>query len=364
MIKNSIQVVTALFLLSLPLFMISDQNLNYMTSTTGIIKYLIFCIVFLFLYLAHTYYLFPKFYEKSNVFYFTSIGLALVLILWLRPFDRFVFSYRNFRNESRDFERSLPPDSRQQPQFNPTDFRPPSGRRLGEGPRLDIASVFLFFLTFIIGFTKQTNIQLNLTTQRALLAEAEKVQAELSFLKAQVNPHFLFNTLNNIYTLAIIKEDNTGPSIMKLSNMMRYITDEAGHDFVDLQQEIDCITDFIDLQKLRLTKKTLLIFELEGDFKNKTIAPLLLMAFVENVFKYGVSNHNENTLIIKLFSKQNSLILFCQNTIYPEKVTAERSGIGMENTKRRLNYLYKDHHILYIDTKNQLFTVNLTIQLL
>lgn len=361
--KNSIQIIAAIFLLSLPMLMLSDQNIKYLISTSGILKYLVFCLVFLSIYFLHTLYLFPKFYGKSNVLYFLSIAIMLSLVLWLRPFDKFVFANRHLLNDPTRFDSEMPEYRNPPPPFISKNFPPPPGKRLNGGPRIDIASLFLFFLTIIISFTKQTSRQLNLTTQRALLAEAEKVQAELSFLKAQVNPHFLFNTLNNIYTLAIIKDDNTGPSIMKLSNIMRYITDEAGHDFVDLQQEIDCITDFIDLQKLRLTKKTSLIFELEGDFENKKIAPLLLMAFVENVFKYGVSNHNENMLIIKLFSKQNSLILFCQNAIYPDKINPERNGIGLENTKRRLNYLYKDLHILSVETKNQLFTVNLTIQL-
>ena len=93
------------------------------------------------------------------------------------------------------------------------------------------------------------------------------------------------------------------------------------------------------------------------------ITKLILMAFIENVFKYGISNHNRNKLTIKIFSRQNSLILFCQNTLYPDKINTERSGIGLKNTKQRLNYLYKNRHILSVDTNNNLFTVNLTIQL-
>jgi len=359
-----IQIIAAIFLLSLPLLMVSDQNIKYFIAGPGLIKYLLFCLVFVSVYFLHALYLFPKLYGKSNTLYLLSIIAILAFILWLRPFDQFVFQHKNFTDSFSKFDRPPKPGEHGQPPlFEGKNFPPAPGGRPNNGPRIDIASVFLFFLAIIISFTKETNKQLSLTKQRALIAEAEKVQAELSFLKAQVNPHFLFNTLNNIYTLAVIKDENTAPSIMKLSNLMRYITDEAGHDFVDLQQELDCITDFIDLQKLRLTRKTELIFEIEGDFENKKIAPLLLLAFVENVFKYGISNHKSNKLIIKIFCKQNSLILFCQNTTYPDKINTERSGIGLENTKRRLNYLYTGMHILNIENRNNLFTVNLNIQL-
>lgn len=360
-----IQVIAAIFLLSLPLLLVSDQNIKYILTTSGLAQYLLFCLIFIAIYFTHALYLFPKLYGKSRyVLYLFGLMVILAGILGLRPFDKFIFQNRKFVERPATFDRPpMPPDQKQIPPFNGKPF--PGGHQRGSktGPRIDVASVFLFFLTIIISFTKETNKQLSLTTQRALSAEAEKAQAELSFLKAQVNPHFLFNTLNNIYTLAVIKDANTAPSIMKLSNIMRYITDETRHDFVSLQQELDCVTDFIDLQKLRLTQKTTLLFELEGDFENKKIAPLILMAFIENVFKYGISNHNRNKLIIKIFSRQNSLILFCQNTLYPDKINTERSGIGLKNTQQRLNYLYKNRHILSVDNSNNLFTINLTIQL-
>jgi len=363
--KIIIQIIAAVFLLSLPLLIITDQNIEYIFTASGLTQYLFFLLIFISIYFLHAFYLFPKLYNKSRyLLYLLGLLVILSCILWQRPFDKFIIQKRNFPTHDIRFDHPpMPPDHKTFPMdgkpFNP-------GFERGDhntGPRIDIVSVFLFFLIIIISFTKETNKQLILTTQRALIAEAEKAQAELSFLKAQVNPHFLFNTLNNIYTLAIIKDENTAPSIMKLSNIMRYVTDEARNDFVSLQEELNCITDFIDLQKLRLTQKTTLLFELEGDFENKKIAPLIIMTFVENVFKYGISNHSSNKLVIKIFCKQNSLILFCQNTIYPDKIKTERSGIGLENTRRRLNYIYKNMHILNVDQNKNLFTVNLTIQL-
>ncbi|WP_165501684.1 sensor histidine kinase [Pedobacter frigiditerrae] len=245
-----------------------------------------------------------------------------------------------------------------------TENRPPMGNERRSGPKIDVLSVFLFLIIITIEVIIETNKQLSLTTQRAISAEAQKTEAELSFLKAQVNPHFLFNTLNNIYTLAIIKDENTAPSIMKLSNIMRYITDEAGNEFVSLRNEVDCIEDFIALHKLRLGKKTTLNYEVKGFLDaEKKIAPLILMAFVENVFKYGISNHSSNKLIIKLAIEDNILNLLCQNSIYPDKKDTERSGIGLTNTKKRLDYIYPNKHILEINDDDKLFTVKLTIHL-
>src|SRR6201999_506982 len=102
---------------------------------------------------------------------------------------------------------------------------------------------------------------------------------------------FLFNTLNNIYTLAVIQDEHAPDSILKLSNIMRYVTDDTREDFVPLQSEVDCINDYIELQKLRLGTKTQVDFKITGDIESKQIAPLILMTFIENVFKYGISKH-------------------------------------------------------------------------
>jgi LytS/YehU family sensor histidine kinase len=271
------------------------------------------------------------------------------MLIILRPFDKFMFQKIGMR----------PHQGMQTPPWN---FQK-KNIHLPMKPRVDIISIFLYLLIIVISIIKETNKKLQETTKRALQAEAEKAQAELSFLKAQVNPHFLYNTLNNIYTLAITKDDHTGPSIMKLSNIMRYITDEANHDFVNLQNEIDCITDFISLQQLRLTKKTALEYRLDGTVRNQQIAPLILMAFVENVFKYGISNHKSGNLVVNISLTDTSINLYCKNTIYPDKKNTDRTGIGLENTKKRLQYIYPHQHILNITDHDGFFTVNLTIHL-
>jgi two-component system LytT family sensor kinase len=173
------------------------------------------------------------------------------------------------------------------------------------------------------------------TMERASRAEADKANAELSFLKAQINPHFLFNTLNNIYSMAVTRNEHTPAMIMKLSNIMRYVTDDVNEDFVSLQSEVDCITDYIDLQKLRLGKKVTLDFSVAGDLDHKKISPLILMTFIENVFKYGTSNHEQSNLLIKLvvgegphrFSHAKSIVSFDRKI--------ERTGIGIEQHTKK-----------------------------
>lgn len=351
---NFLQLLIAVCLLLLPV-LISENGISNFANSKTLLHYALFCLLFLAIHLLHRYVIFPKLYIKGKTtFYFTSLFLILATLIFIRPFDRLMFDLKPKPNA---FEHSQMPKP-------PFDSKPPNMDQQRPGPKIDVLSVFLFLIVITVEVIIATNKQLNLTTQRALSAEAEKSQAELSFLKAQVNPHFLFNTLNNIYTLAIIKHDNTAPSIMKLSNIMRYITDEAGDEFVSLNNEINCIEDFISLHKLRLGKKTELIYELNGNLeKERKIAPLILMAFVENVFKYGISNHKSNKLIIRLALEDNVLSLFCQNSIHPDKINKERSGIGLTNTKKRLQYIYPDKHILEINDDDNLFTVKLTIYL-
>src|SRR5437773_3176321 len=206
--------------------------------------------------------------KKKYVYYAATVIILFVGIYFLKPFDHLLRHNR-------------PPDM------------PPGNRRPMDrgGPRFDIISIILFVMTWSLSTALSIIKEWRTTLQKVSRAEADKVKAELAFLKAQINPHFLFNTLNNIYSLAITKNENTSFAVMKLSNIMRYVTDDATNDFVPLQMEIDCINDYIELQRLRLSKKAEINFAVSGNTEDKQIAPLILMTFVENVFKYGISTH-------------------------------------------------------------------------
>jgi two-component system, LytTR family, sensor kinase len=199
--------------------------------------------------------------------------------------------------------------------------------------------------------------------QRVKEIEAEKVQAELSFLKAQINPHFLFNTLNNIYSLAIAKSDTTPAAIVKLSDIMRYLTDDASAQFVSLANEIACISNYIELQKLRLNEKTTIDYLVTGNIEGKFIPPLILMTFVENVFKYGVSAHEVTIIRVHIRAHQNELEFFSENRVISVSADEKSTGIGIENTRKRLTHLYPGRHHLEIKSENGLYTVKLKIEL-
>jgi LytS/YehU family sensor histidine kinase len=199
------------------------------------------------------------------------------------------------------------------------------------------------------------------TQRRALQAEADKVNAELSFLKAQINPHFLFNTLNNIYSLAIIKSDQTPNAVMKLSNILRYITDDARQDFVPLQNEVNSVANYIELQKLRLTNKVEIRFTVKGKLEEKQVSPLLFLTFIENAFKYGISSHEFCVITIEITAEEKSIEFFCQNKILVKETDEERVGVGVNNARKRLDYLYPGKHLLRIQSDNGNFSVHLTL---
>jgi two-component system LytT family sensor kinase len=193
--------------------------------------------------------------------------------------------------------------------------------------------------------------------------EHEKINTELSFLKSQVNPHFFFNTLNNIYSLAVIGSEQTAPAIMKLSSIMRYILSETQTNLVPLQNEIDFITNFIDLQSVRLTDKVKVNFKAEGDIEPIQIAPLLFIPFIENAFKYGISTKEKTVIEIYLLAANNKLSFTVSNTIV-KAIRGETTGIGINNVKRRLELLYPNKHELRVEEQNNQFIVHLDIELL
>jgi LytS/YehU family sensor histidine kinase len=240
--------------------------------------------------------------------------------------------------------------------------KPPDEGRGGPSNRVDIVSIFLAIVVLAMGFAVATAGKWRSTKQKLSEAEKDKLNAELSFLKAQINPHFLFNTLNNLYTLAVTKNEKTAEGIMGLSNIMRYVTDDATADFVPLQREIDCIKDFIELQKLRLNEKTQVEFTVSGNPEKKKIAPLLLMTFVENSFKYGTSNREPSPIKIHIDCDDKTILFSAENKTYSRSMNTERKGVGIENVKQRLQRLYRDDQQLLISDKDSSYTVQLTIK--
>jgi LytS/YehU family sensor histidine kinase len=194
-------------------------------------------------------------------------------------------------------------------------------------------------------------------------AEQEKTKAELAYLKAQINPHFLFNTLNAIYVMALKKSDKTADGIVKLSNMMRFVIDETPEDFVPLVKKIEYINNYIELQKMRLNKNMRLMYQIEGRTEGKRIAPMTLMPFIENAFKHGVTTEQKFDIFILITINENSLNLYVENSIFHRVKGAQPTQLGLNNTIQRLELLYPAKYNLDIKNEITKFIVDLTIDI-
>jgi LytS/YehU family sensor histidine kinase len=194
-------------------------------------------------------------------------------------------------------------------------------------------------------------------------AEEEKLHAELAYLKTQINPHFLFNTLNSIYAMALGKSEQTAAAIVRLSSMMRYVLTDAGREKVPLKQEIAYLIDYIELQKTRFEGTLRVDLSINGDPADKQLVPLLLIPFVENAFKYGVNPEESSTITIRIDIRDHELALFVANKkVAPPEPSTDPGGLGIKNTRQRLQMLYPGQHTLEIKDDNKDFTVSLILK--
>ncbi len=195
--------------------------------------------------------------------------------------------------------------------------------------------------------------------------EQEKSAAELSALKSQVNPHFLFNSLNNLYSLALDKDERTPGIILRLSQTMRYLLYESNADFVPLEKEIEHLTNYVEMQRLRVGEKAQISFEVAGNPTDKQVAPLLFLPLVENGFKHGIKGETEGAFIkILLQILDNQLVLKTENnkgTVDDVEKGQYSGGVGLQNLRRRLDLLYPGKHHLEITDGINTFTVVLKI---
>lgn len=312
--------------------------------------------VFLVLfYYLNTLLLIPRFLVKEKWFlYILSIVVCLVVFLYApKQIALLIAEPEPFNPNNREFIRN--PAFKGKPRF--------TGYMRRQRPVADPYNTVLFLLIFTVGTCISVIQRWLQTEQNRKETENEKLNTELSFLKSQVNPHFFFNTLNNIYSLAVVRSEKTAPAVMKLSSIMRYILTETQRDLVPLQNEVDFTNNFIDLQKVRLTDKVTLDFSTEGPTDNLLVAPLLFIPFVENAFKYGVSTKEASTINIKIRTEGNTIHFSAVNYIVPsENNLTENTGIGINNVKRRLELMYPGKHKLTSFEKDNYYHVYLEIE--
>jgi hypothetical protein len=299
-----------------------------------------YTLLLLFFYLNY-FLLIPKLYFKEKYIYYFTCIIAIYAVISLLPHLVIPGNHQ---------PHLLSPPGHAHPPMEP----PPHGP--SRTPRFE--HLFQFFIVLVLSALIRINNRLKQT-------EKEKINAELSYLKAQINPHFLFNTLNSIYSSAIEENaDNTASAVVKLSGMMRYVISEAHNDYVSLEKEISYISDYIELQKIRLGNTVHVVYRVTGNHAGKKIAPLVLISFIENAFKHGVNPEEDSGIFIDIMINDDTLHMTVSNSkVKTINGEALKNNIGIENTRNRLQLLYPSKHELTIKEDEKEFIVLLKINL-
>ncbi|HRH59793.1 MAG TPA: sensor histidine kinase, partial [Chitinophagaceae bacterium] len=223
---------------------------------------------------------------------------------------------------------------------------------------------FPYLIVTMLSLSNRLSKEWDEGERKRQLAEQEKLSAELSVLKAQINPHFLFNALNSIYSLSMTQPQKSGEAVLKLSSMLRYIITDAGQPFITLRQEVAYLKNYINFQRMRLSENVKLLFCDDITDDSLQIAPMLLIPFAENAFKYGATAEKESVIEIHISSLNKTLMFVCRNTIVKKVfVSDDALGIGVSNTKKRLELLYAGKYQLDIFPSDEIYEVILKIDL-
>jgi hypothetical protein len=335
-----LHILGCLFFLSLPVFFSRDfsSSFSFIRIPPFQRDFLSYCVLLLFFY-ANSFFFLPNFYfHKKYAVYSVCIILSFLIVIFL-PVLLIPFHINSGGYAPAHFEQM--PHHRE-----PNNFL----MHLLIGPHF-----FQFLIITIFSYSLSIN-------GRWRESEKARVDTELAYLKAQINPHFLFNTLNSIYALAIEQSEKTAAAVVQLSGMMRYVITETANEFVPLSKEIAYIKDYIELQKIRLDTNVKMQFSVIGDTMGERIAPMLLIPFIENAFKYGVSPDEESDIVVMITIESHELKLFVRNIkVYKQVLQQEQSGLGINNTKNRLKLLYPDKHYLNISNEDKDFQIFLSI---
>lgn len=315
----------------------TDQVFNALDPSSGK-KYLLLCLVLsavlIIIFYFNYFFLIPKYLLQKKYWYYFSFLLLAIVTVFLLSGVIFFFS-----------------------DFNPQVLAKKNPTIEKIIPVIIINAFSLWLLSIVLSILWTVHNRLKQT-------ESEKLSAQIASLKSQINPHFLFNTLNNIYATTIDASPKAADMIDKLSEMMRYTMKDTQQDFVLLEDEINYINNFIELQKLRLDKSVKLEYYSLEDVPVLRIAPMLLIPFIENAFKHGVNSEQKSHIKIEMtMSKTEFQLRVTNNKVNVQQDISEKSGLGIENTKHRLNLIYPSKHLLVINDTEKEFFVSLYISL-
>lgn len=312
---------------------------------------LIILTIISFFYLNY-FFLIPQFLAKRKFI------LYIIIILFTIPLFTYTGEFILYLNRTINTEQNATQRESEFKEFREQHPHPPKKSSASRG-------FSIFLITFLISTgIKMTHEWFKYDKQKREV-ENDKLKAELSMLKAQINPHFFFNVLNNICSLARSKSDKTETAIIKLSQLMRYNIYDQKEDKVNLKNEVQFIEDYIDIQKMRIADSVKITFTKNGNLDLYSIEPMLLFPFVENAFKHGISYEEESKITIDLNIKENQLFFYVYNTVNEanKNEAGKFKGIGLQNVLKRLDLLYADLYSINIQEENKSYEVHLNIKL-
>ncbi len=330
--------------------------------------------VYFVIFLIHNFILAPLliYKHKKTMYLVTTTCLVAVFILFQcthrhkhLPADR----HHPMRMEERfpDFNRDR---DHRPPKELPPKFREDKMRREHKEPlpplmfgQADLAHSIMIILMLGMNLGIKLYFKSDQDAKEMQLLEKQNLEQQLEYLKYQINPHFFMNTLNNIHALVDINPEMAKSTILELSKLMRYVLYEGAKTLVPLQKDINFLRNYINLMKLRYTDKVKIDIDIQENIPDKSIPPMLLITFVENAFKHGVSYKDNSFITIRLNCTDERLYFSCQNSKHPES-TNEQGGVGLANVKKRLELLFGDNHHLDIHDEDNTYMVNLEIPFL
>jgi len=311
------------------------------------------------LFYLNYFYLVPNYLLQKKYWLYFSFAIGLIAVFMIIRLHYFIPEFRHLRPENVVPARMMPHD----PHFFPRRERLAHGIEMRQPLFFKLGPSFFYILVITISAIIRTLTEFYNNQQNKLIAETHRTNTELIYLRKQTNPHFLFNSLNSIYSLAHKKSDLVPDAIVTLSELMRYMLYETDNKTVALEKEVNYIQNYIELQKLRLNNIEDIVINVHGDTKNKFIEPLLLISFVENAFKYGTDYKGAAHVKIKILITDHNLDFWIENTIENYVKDPENSGIGLVNIQNRLDLLYPNAHELIITQDNEYYRVHLNLKL-
>lgn len=337
------------------LYLDSRNDTTFLYSS--LIQTLLFAIVFYANYLWLTPRLFLK---KKLVLYFLASFMMLAASTYISN-----TTFTRMHNESH-----MSPDGKvfrpgiQPPivPFHPPDIKMMEKKRPSKNwPIYNFIITTLFISGFGMGLCYSDKFREQEKSRKE--AEKEKLQTELAFLKNQINPHFFFNTLNNIYSLVQTSVGEGQKAILQLSKLMRYLLYETEKGDKLLSHEIEFMKTYIELMKLRISEKVTITEKFPEQFHDVSLPPLLFLPFIENAFKHGISYRRPSFIYISLDSTQEGIVFTCRNSIgnKSENIPNSDSGIGLENVRKRLMLLFPDTHQLLVTETEDSYEIQLKI---